>query len=154
MDLIKPVKFTIVPTARPNTGFLASFEITQQDDYFYCHLHMGERVKWEEVRRLISLNYWMEWDLSDPKSPCLRLSKKAFADNLAAPRNSTQAEFSQHLPGILQNPPADWRVVAYCLNAESLTLTFAHDSKTSDSDDLVQLQIDFTRHYICRTDPA
>lgn len=68
-------------------------------------------------------------------------------------RTEEQSAFGQRLPGILRKDVAGWRVVDYTETDECLKITFAHASQTADDeDDLVQMQIDFTRHYTCHAD--
>lgn len=143
------VKFVLTSTEQKINKTFASLEISPLGEDLYCHLELGN-TPWAELRRLISLNYWMEWDHSDTKSPSLRLSKKAFADSATIPRNDQQSKFGQCLPGILQKDAAGWRVVAYAQTDKYLSITFAHASQTAgNEDDLIQMQIDFTSHYTC-----
>lgn len=150
---MEKVKFVLTGTEkRAVDQTLASFEINLKGQDFYCRMELGEHAKWEDLRRLISLNYWLEWDRSDEhSSPKLRLARRAFADGIAIPRNSQQSLFGQRLPGILQKNADGWRVVDYAQSNAELKLTFAHASQMAgNEDDLVQVQIDFTRHFICQ----
>jgi len=152
MDMER-VKFILTSAGQKANNIFASFEISPQGEDFYCHLDLGN-TSWTELRRLISLNYWMEWDHSDKYlPPSLKLSKRAFADAVSVPRNAQQSEFGKCLPGILRKDAAGWRVVDYTQTNECLKITFAHASQaTHGEDDLVQMQIDFTRHYTCHAD--
>lgn len=150
------IKFVLEDLVRqPGSKVLASFEISPQGEDYYCHLELG-RANWTELRRLISLNYWLEWDENGQDSPPrLRLSKRAFLDQLSIPRCSQQSQFGHRLPGILQKDADGWHVVDYELAPDCLKLTFAHASQTAgNEDDLVQVQIDFFQQYTCRTEPA
>lgn len=148
---MEKVKFTLTGNkSRTGNPPFATITILPSGRNFYCHLELNH--KWEDFRRFISLNYWLEWDRSiDP--PGLRLSRRAFADGLAAPRNSQQSEFGQFLPAILQKDPAGWRVVDYTQTAKNLQLTFAHASRTTDGEeDLVRIEIDFMHCLVCQAD--
>ena len=149
--VMKKVKFVLVSTEQKADKTLAGLEISPRGENFYCRLELGGTA-WAELRRLIRLNYWMEWDYSDGRSsPKLRLARRAFADGVAIPRNAQQSAFAQRLPGILQKDSDGWRVVDYAQSNAELKLTFAHASQmVGNEDDLVQVQIDFTRHFTCQ----
>lgn len=146
---MEKVKFVLSSNEnRPGDLTFATFDINPRDGNFYCYLEVGKRVKWEEVRRLISLNYHLE---RDPESGQFRTSKSAFADSLGIPHSPQQSDFGKRLPSILQRDADGWQVVDYVQSDADLKIIFAHGGQTAgDADDLVELQVDFTRHYSCR----